>query len=121
MDQGRVTAIIQYLTEELQKSGVNTDSVHLFGSYASGTASEDSDIDIAIISPDFRGFQFSKRFHLLGSPLINTIRKYQVPIDIIPLTPEEFEQEQSIRMDFIRQGIVVPIHSTEQKKSSIIV
>ena len=94
MDLSRVTAIIQYLTEELQKSGVNTDSVHLFGSYANGTASEESDIDIAVISPDFRGSQFSKRFHLLGSALINTIRKYQVPIEIIPLTPEEFEHER---------------------------
>ena len=119
MDQSRVTAIIQYLTEELQKSGVNIDSVHLFGSYAHGTASEESDIDIAVISPDFRGFQFSKRFHLLGSALINTIRKYQVPIDIIPLTPEEFEHEQSIRMDFIRQGIEVMIHPDHQTKTLV--
>ena len=119
MDQRRVTVIIQYLTEKLQKSGVNTDSVHLFGSYTNGTASEESDIVIAVISPDFRGFQFSKRFHLLGSALISTIRKYQVPIDIIPLTPEEFEHEQSIRMDFIHQGIEVPIHPDQQTKNSV--
>ena len=119
MDQSRVTVIIQHLTEELQKSGVNTDSVHLFGSYAHGTASEESDIDIAVISPDFRGYLFSYRFHLLGSALINTIRKYQVPIDIIPLTPEEFKHEQSIRMDFIHQGIEVPIHSDQQTKISV--
>jgi len=118
MDQKRVTAIIQYLTEELQKSGVTTESVHLFGSYANGTASEESDIDIAVISPDFIGYHFSKRFHLLGTALINTIREYQVPIDVIPLTPEEFKHEQSIRMDFIRQGIVVPIHLNLQTKNT---
>ena len=41
MDQSRVTVIIQHLTEELQKSGVNTDSIHVFGSYTHGTASEE--------------------------------------------------------------------------------
>jgi len=31
------------------------DSVFLFGSYARGTVTEDSDIDIAIISANFKG------------------------------------------------------------------
>jgi predicted nucleotidyltransferase len=95
---------------ELENTGMHISSVHLFGSCANDTASEESDIDIAIISSDFRGIMFSKRFHLLGSALIRITQKYQVPIDIIPLTPEEFEQEKSLRMDFIRQGREITIN-----------
>lgn len=114
MDKDRVRLIIHYLTEELQKTGMHISSVQLFGSWVNGTASDESDIDIAVVSSDFIGVSFSKRFHLLGSSLINTIQKYHVPIDIIPLTPDEFEHEQSIRMDFIRQGVEITIHQTHQ-------
>jgi len=105
--------------EEPGNSGMHNSSVHLFGSCANGTASEESDVDIAIRSPDFPGVQFSKRFHLLGSALIRNIQKYQVPIDIIPLTTEEFEHEHSIRMGFIRQGVEVTIHPNQNSMRSV--
>jgi len=116
MDKKRIDTIIQHLAGELQKSGVTISSVRLFGSCAAGTASYESDIDIAVVSPDFREYEFSKRFHLLGSAIIRTIRQYHTPIDVIPLTPEEYECAQSLRMDFIRQGIEIKV--TDQNQSS---
>jgi predicted nucleotidyltransferase len=114
MDKKRIDTIIQHLAGELQKSGVTISSVRLFGSCA-GTASYESDIDIAVVSPDFREYEFSKQFHLLGSAIIQTIRQYHTPIDVIPLTPVEYECEQSLRMDFIRQGIEITV--TDQNQS----
>lgn len=43
---------IKKLVQCLNKN-IKVDSVILFGSYAKGTAVEDSDVDIAIISPEF--------------------------------------------------------------------
>ncbi len=38
---------------ELLKKEMNVDSVYLFGSYVKGNYTEDSDIDIAVITKDF--------------------------------------------------------------------
>lgn len=43
---------ISKLVKSLKKN-IEVDSVILFGSYAKGTADENSDVDIAVISPDF--------------------------------------------------------------------
>jgi len=40
----------------VQKSGIHLKGAYLFGSYAKGTAHLDSDIDVALISPDFSGW-----------------------------------------------------------------
>ena len=34
---------------------------------------------------------------------------YQVPVDLILLTPEEYDKETSIRMPFIRNGVNIPV------------
>src|SRR3989344_6035809 len=65
---------------------VNIEKVILFGSWARGDANKNSDIDITILSNDFEKIKYFKRsgkFYLKWNHLIN--------IDIICLTPEEFE------------------------------
>ncbi|PWR75892.1 nucleotidyltransferase domain-containing protein [Methanospirillum stamsii] len=107
MDQDRITQIIQFFIQELEKSGLQVNPVILFGSYSTGTATDQSDIDIAIVSDKFQGCEFSKRFHMLGKHIVKTVQKYHIPFDVIPLTKEEYNNEQSIRMEFIRGGIIM--------------
>lgn len=80
------------MSVELKNSGANTDSVHVFGSCINGTVSDEKDINIAVISLDFCGFEFSKLFYLLG-----LTRIYVIPIPRInrhnPYQPDEFERE----------------------------
>jgi predicted nucleotidyltransferase len=45
----------------LLKKGLRIEAVILFGSHARGTAHEESDIDLAIISPDFEGVPLNRR------------------------------------------------------------
>lgn len=47
-----LTVIHQYL-QEIKKRGVRISQAILFGSYARGMATADSDIDLLIIGPDF--------------------------------------------------------------------
>ncbi|TVQ82780.1 MAG: nucleotidyltransferase domain-containing protein [Bacteroidetes bacterium] len=76
-------------------SGYNPEKIILFGSYASGTAAEDSDIDIFVIKDSElprpqRTMQL--RRILLGS---------QVPMDLIVYTPNEVEREKDEKYSFV--------------------
>ena len=69
-------------------SGYNPEKIILFGSYASGTAAEDSDIDIFVIKDSElprpqRTMQLRRM--LLGS---------QIPMDLIVYTPREVDKEK---------------------------
>ncbi|MBM3304018.1 MAG: nucleotidyltransferase domain-containing protein [Candidatus Aenigmarchaeota archaeon] len=63
------------------------EKIILFGSLATGRAHEDSDVDLIIVSPKFRGMGFFKR----GASMYDywTIRK---PVDFLCYTPEEFKK-----------------------------
>ncbi len=63
------------------------EKIILFGSRVRGTAREDSDIDVMIISSSFAGTPFLKRMPLL-------IKKVSFPkhIDYICYTPQEFKK-----------------------------
>lgn len=50
----------------LLKPHIRVDAAVLYGSYAHGTPHEDSDIDLAIISPDFEGMNISERQRILS-------------------------------------------------------
>ncbi|MEJ5311294.1 MAG: nucleotidyltransferase domain-containing protein [Anaerolineae bacterium] len=57
---------IQRFRESLEKSGIHQQQVLLYGSQRHGTASEGSDIDLIIISPDWAPLSRRERLELLG-------------------------------------------------------
>ena len=61
--------------------------VYLFGSYARGDWLYDSDIDLIIVSPKFRGLDVGKRY-VLARNLISD----EVSVELLLYTPEEFER-----------------------------
>ena len=62
------------------------DTIILFGSYAKGTQNEDSDIDIAIISSDFKDIIDD------GAKLIGLTWKIDTRIEPHPITTEDYEK-----------------------------
>ena len=77
-----------------------------FGSRARGEHLADSDYDIVLVSPDFRGIFFSQR-----SALMYDFWRYW-PLNIEPLcyTPEEFETKKNqigIVSEAIKEGILL--------------
>jgi predicted nucleotidyltransferase len=75
-----------------------------FGSRARGEELADSDYDIVLVSPDFRGVFFSKRSALMYDFWTHW------PLDIEPLcyTPEEFEVKKKqigIVSEAIKEGV----------------
>jgi len=53
MVEESIVAIIQRYLAQLVSLGIHAHSAVLFGSYALGTASEHSDIDLVVIAPEF--------------------------------------------------------------------
>ncbi len=54
MAQKRASEVIKFLKECLQEQGLNVSKLVVFGSQAKGTATEESAIDLVIVSEDFR-------------------------------------------------------------------
>ena len=73
---------------------IRVEAVWLFGSRARGDARPDSDVDLIVVSPDFRGLDLVER-----SRLIRPCWEADISVDILPYTPEEFDR--------LRQGITL--------------
>lgn len=93
-----------FLTQRLRATGLRVAEVRLFGSHAEGTARPDSDLDVAIISPDFEGRDLFERAALTREAEVRTIQRYQVPLDVLRLTPEELSCGTAPAAAFARQG-----------------
>ena len=65
---------------------VPIDRLIVFGSFARGESGPDSDVDMIIVSRGFAGMGFLKR-----SVGLRLLWRRGVPVDMICLTPEEFE------------------------------
>ena len=80
-------------------SKFNPDKIILFGSYASGTPNNDSDIDLLVIKDTDlprhkRSFDIQKM--LIGS---------MIPMDILVYTNNEFEKEKNEKYSFLNSAI----------------
>lgn len=90
MDKEVYFVVAEY-KQKLEALGVEVKRIFLYGSYALGRVTEDSDIDLLVVSNDFKGIDLWERLCLLGRARIG-IKK---PMEIIGLTEEEFEAEKS--------------------------
>ncbi|MCX6685741.1 MAG: nucleotidyltransferase domain-containing protein, partial [Methanoregula sp.] len=56
---------------------------------------------------DFSGMDMIARTLLTKDAELNTIRKYRIPLDIITLTTDEYQDQNSIFLRNVRKGIPV--------------
>ena len=71
----------------------------LFGSQATGKARKDSDVDLILVSPKFRGqrkLQRSPQFYLKWN--------LDWPVDFLCYTPEEFERKKK-QIGVVQQAV----------------
>ena len=103
MDKKAVLEIVNSFHKEIVVRGIVPDKIILFGSYAQGTNTENSDIDLVIISNDFKGKDFWERIDILS----DAIYEIFAPIEATAFTPEEWIQGNSLITDFAHAGEVL--------------
>ncbi len=107
MVEGKNLEIPDSITEYLQavKKQYNVEKVFLFGSYASGKATNESDIDLAIISSSFTGNKFIDNVNL-GK----LTWKIDTRIEPIAFRPEDFNLNNLIANEVIKTGLEIPLN-----------
>ena len=110
----KIKKIVFEFIEELKRNNIPIDTVFLFGSYAKGNYTQDSDIDLLIVSPIFEGDIIEDR---------KKIRKYILKIssylEIIPCSSEEFKKKNPFIEEIIRNGLKVISYNNKLDTSPI--
>jgi len=107
LDKKRANEIVKFLTDSLIESGMNVYKVVLFGSYCNGKPHKDSDIDIAVVSDDFKNKDIWRRAPMTHDAVIAVIRKFDIAVDLIKLTVDEYENETRMIASYVKEGKVV--------------
>ena len=82
--------IVRRYRLQLQKMGIRPTRVLVYGSQASGTAREGSDIDLIVISGDWQKYNHRQRLELLGVAAARILE----PIQAQGFTPTEISEKQ---------------------------
>jgi len=94
-----VIKIVRYFLNEIQKTR-KVELAFLYGSYAKGSSNEWSDIDIAIVSPDFSDDLLKERLALM---------KLAIPIDdrieAKPFNKKSFDPNDPLVYEITKNGI----------------
>lgn len=83
-----IKTIIDRYLRQLAKQGIHVERVLIFGSHSTGSAREDSDIDLIVISPDWETLNQRERLELLGVAAARILE----PIQANGFTPREISQ-----------------------------
>lgn len=92
MDKATIDEVVGFLKQSLSGYGIHVDSIALFGSALNGNMDKDSDIDLVIISSDFQNYDLFERAKMTMRAEMDTIKKFKIPMDIINLSPEEYDE-----------------------------
>ena len=85
-----IRRVISRYRQELERMGIQTERVLLFGSQALGTAREGSDIDLLVVSPAWAGLSERQRLEILGIAAARVLE----PIQARGATPEEVSDKR---------------------------
>ncbi len=77
-------------------------SCYLYGSYSKGTATAWSDIDLAIVSPDFSQNLFEDQIRLL-----RLAAQIDDRIEARPFTPDRFNMNEPLVYEILQSGLKV--------------
>ena len=103
MDQDAVLRTVRQFKKALESIDIQVEQLILYGSHAAGTAREDSDIDVVVISPSFSDKSYWQRIDILTEAIYRVF----APIEASAFTPEEWKAEKSLLVDYARNGVLV--------------
>lgn len=105
MFKNNIKEAIIFIKRFLRGRGISIDRIVLFGSYAENTFSQESDVDIAIISSDFEHKDIFQRSEMLKGLDWDLVERFMLPFDVVPISSQEWRESSSFIVDFAHRGI----------------
>ncbi len=91
-----------------ERKGISVQKIIIYGSYARGVQREDSDIDIIIISKDFRDKSIFERVELTTGIGRELVKKTKKPFDLLFYSDDEWGEGHSLIINVAKkEGKVV--------------
>ena len=103
MDKKSVIDIVGRFMRLLEAQGITLNKVILYGSCASGSNREESDIDLVVVSEDFVEKDYWERLDVLSEAIYQLFE----PIEAVAMTPEEWERGDSFIVDYAKNGEIL--------------
>ena len=103
MDKTAALDAIMRFRKAIESRGINISKLILYGSYARGDYREGSDIDLILISEDFRKHDYWSRIDILSEASYDVF----APLEVVGFTPEEWDQKTSLLYDNATQEEVL--------------
>lgn len=99
-----IRRIINQFVAILESRGIHVDKAVLYGSYSIGTNTPDSDLDLAVISPDFGKDRFDE-----GKMLMQLAWRIDPRLHPVPLSSESFAKDTWVPLvhEIQKNGIVI--------------
>lgn len=99
-----IVGIVRQYLRELSTHDIHVDEAILFGSFVRGTAREESDIDVALVSREFSGNRFDDRRRIV--PLRRGIDSR---IEPLPFRPEQFADGGNLIDEIKKTGLSISL------------
>jgi predicted nucleotidyltransferase len=103
MDKAAALDTIARFRKAIESRGINISKLILYGSYARGDYREGSDIDLILISEDFKNHDYWSRIDILSEAIYDVFE----PLEVVGFTPEEWENKTSPLYDYAKQGEIL--------------
>ncbi|HDH96104.1 MAG TPA: nucleotidyltransferase domain-containing protein [Proteobacteria bacterium] len=109
MAERELKAILKALKDAFSERGFRVERFILFGSRVCGDAGEQSDYDICVVSEDFNDMDVFERARVVGDVHWQILQRFCVPLDILPMTPEEAERSGGILVSELTKGLSIEV------------
>jgi uncharacterized protein len=103
VDKNAAMDVVRRFKKAIEARNIVVNKIVLFGSYAFGNQREGSDIDVAVISDDFRDKGYWDRIDILSYAIYEVFE----PIEAIALTTDEWERGDRAIIEFAKSGEVI--------------
>jgi len=98
----KILDIVNRFLDEAEKYDIHILQAILFGSYAKGTNTEYSDIDLAIVSSDFVGTRYLDNQKIRRAKL-----NVSYELETHPFSPEDFDEENPFVKEILTTGVKI--------------
>jgi predicted nucleotidyltransferase len=99
----KIKHIRDLLERLLKERGITINKIILFGSFIKGGFDKESDIDIIIVSKDFRDKGIFERIEKTTGIGRELVKRFKVPFDLIYYSDEEWEKRNLLLINEARE------------------